>query len=400
MLNSKKNNLKKMTKNEVLLILGRLTSKIGNIIYDYANQILLVNLFQSKSYILAIYQGLEVILSSGFNMIGGVVSDLSEKKKLVILTDLLSACICFFTGFLIHDKNVAVIVILANAVLAIINSFNSPTYKSIVRELVAKERVRSYNSISNAGYEIISIVAPLIGLVLVDHVGVQGALYFDGLTFLASALIETFFKSICPKVVSKEKKLKQEFMKGIRYIKSEKEILSLIVISSAVNFVLAGYNLFIPYTENIYKSVCTSFYSKVMIAEAIGGIIGAYLAGKTKDKSIKIWQLILGMGISFVVIPVFKMMPTVILKLIPFSLCGILATMYNISYVSTLQVKVDLNYQGRIFGIIQALATIFMPLGALAFSILPLKCESFYIIGIIMVVMSIISSFMIRTRKQ
>lgn len=83
MSNLKQSDLKNMTKNELLLMLGRLTSKIGNIIFDYANQILLVNLFQSRSYILAIYQGGEVILSSVFNMIGGVVSDISEKKRLI-----------------------------------------------------------------------------------------------------------------------------------------------------------------------------------------------------------------------------------------------------------------------------------------------------------------------------
>ena len=396
MSNLKQSDLKNMTKNELLLMLGRLTSKIGNIIFDYANQILLVNLFQSRSYILAIYQGGEVILSSVFNMIGGVVSDISEKKRLVILTDLLSAGICFLTGILIHDENVAIIVILANAILAVINSFNSPTYKSIVRELVMKERVHIYNAMSNAGYEIISIIAPLIGLALVNYVGVQGALYFDGLTFLGSAVIEVFFKSIYPKASSKQKKFKQEFFSGLCYIKSEKEILSLIVISSLVNFVLAGYNLFTPYTENIYKNICPFFYSKVMISEAIGSIIGAYLTGKTKDREKNIWQLIFGIGISFIIIPVFKILPTVFLKLIPYGLCGILATMYNISYVSLLQVRVDINYQGRVFGIVQALATIFMPLGSFAFSILPLKCESFYIIGIIMVLVGVGASFMIR----
>lgn len=122
----------------------------------------------------------------------------------------------------------------------------------------------------------------------------------------------------------------------------------------------------------------------------------AYVVGKTKNKKIEIWLLILGIGLSIVFIPLFKLIPIVLFKLIPFSLCGIVATMYNVSYISTLQEMVALDFQGRIFGIIQALVTIFMPIGALTFSLLPIKCESFYAIGTLMVVVSVISSILMK----
>lgn len=48
-----------------------------------------------------------------------------------------------------------------------------------------------------------------------------------------------------------------------------------------MNFFLAGYDLLVPYTEIIY---CDGFYSKVLIVEAMGGILGASINAKLPHK--------------------------------------------------------------------------------------------------------------------
>ena len=64
---------------------------------------------------------------------------------------------------------------------------------------------------------------------------------------------------------------------GFKYLWQEKTIFYLLVISAFVNFFLAGYNLLIPYTDVIYQGKFQGFYSKVMVAEAIGGIVGSFV---------------------------------------------------------------------------------------------------------------------------
>ena len=59
--------MKKLEKNEVLLWFGSWTSKIGNIVFDYANSMSTVSSFSGKTWILALYQSSETIIQIIFN---------------------------------------------------------------------------------------------------------------------------------------------------------------------------------------------------------------------------------------------------------------------------------------------------------------------------------------------
>ena len=74
-----------------------------------------------------------------------------------------------------------------------------------------------------------------------------------------------------------KKNILGDIKEGFKYLWQEKTIFYLLVISAFVNFFLAGYNLLIPYTDVIYQGKFQGFYSKVMVAEAIGGIVGSFV---------------------------------------------------------------------------------------------------------------------------
>ena len=170
--------MKKLEKNEVLLWFGSWTSKIGNIVFDYANSMSIVSSFSGKTWILALYQSSETIIQIIFNLIGGAEADKGSRKKIVIITDILAAIVCAVLSFFVDTGCMAEVMICANAILAVIYAFNSPTYKSIIREMVKKNRIGFYNSVSNAGGELIGIAGPIIGVGLVHIIGTRGALAF------------------------------------------------------------------------------------------------------------------------------------------------------------------------------------------------------------------------------
>ena len=73
---AKKNN----KRNKFLLILGKETSRFGNILFDYANSILIVDMFKTNAFLLAIYQSSEMIISMVVSLLGGVFADQGKKK--------------------------------------------------------------------------------------------------------------------------------------------------------------------------------------------------------------------------------------------------------------------------------------------------------------------------------
>jgi predicted MFS family arabinose efflux permease len=106
--------MKQSQKNEALLIFGRWTSKIGDIVFDYVNNVTIVSLCGKSAFILAIYQSSEIIVNTIFNLLGGVIADRSYKKKILIRTDLLSASICITLSFFVTSTYLTIALILAN----------------------------------------------------------------------------------------------------------------------------------------------------------------------------------------------------------------------------------------------------------------------------------------------
>lgn len=376
-------------KNEALLWFGSWTSRFGNLIFDYANSVSIVGAFAGKPWILAAYQSAETIIQIVFNLVGGASADKGERKKIAIVTDLLAALICCVMSFFAETPFMAQIMIAANALLALVYAFNSPTYKSLIREVIEKERIGFFNGISHAGGEVIRVVGPIVGVGLVGVIGVRGALLFDAFTFAASAGAEALLTKINGSSENRKarRKIPTEIAEGFGYLAKEKRILFLVILSSLVNFFLAGYNLLLPYTNLIFPAFAGGFYSRALAAEALGGIVGSALFAKRinrfRDNVLALILFLFGTGAVLTLLPVLARSGIGVLCLLPFALFGVSLTVFNIQFMSHVQVAVDEAYLGRVFSIIFTVAVLFMPLGSFLLSKLlnTAAVESFYAVG-------------------
>ncbi len=360
--------MRKERKNEALLWFGKWTSKLGNIVFDYANSVSIVGAFAHAPWVLALYQSSETVIQIVFNLIGGAKADSGSRKKILIVTDVLSAAICLAVSFFVASPRMAEVVIAANALLAVVYAFNSPTYRSIVREMVDGERIGMYNSVSNGGGEVIKIAGPMAGMLLVRWIGVRGALLFDALTFLLSAVSEMLLMPIsdAQKKPKEKKNIFRDIAEGFSYLVRERQLLFLILLSALVNFFLAGFNLLCPYTDVMYASFGIEFYSKVLVMEAAGGLLGSLISsrlGSRVKENARLMVLFLGaMGAALT--------GSAIVCLIPFLLSGTALTVFNIQFMSYVQLRADEAYLGRVFSIIFTVAVLFMPVGSFVFSFL------------------------------
>ena len=360
--------MRKERKNEALLWFGKWTSKLGNIVFDYANSVSIVGAFAHAPWVLALYQSSETVIQIVFNLIGGAKADSGSRKKILIVTDVLSAAICLAVSFFVASPRMAEVVIAANALLAVVYAFNSPTYRSIVREMVDGERIGMYNSVSNGGGEVIKIAGPMAGMLLVRWIGVRGALLFDALTFLLSAVSEMLLMPIsdAQKKPKEKKNIFRDIAEGFSYLVRERQLLFLILLSALVNFFLAGFNLLCPYTDVMYASFGIEFYSKVLVMEAAGGLLGSLISsrlGSRVKENARLMVLFLGaMGAALT--------GSAIVCLIPFLLSGTELTVFNIQFMSYVQLRADEAYLGRVFSIIFTVAVLFMPVGSFVFSFL------------------------------
>lgn len=385
----------KSQNNEVILLFGHLTSKMGDLIFDYANKIVLVSAFTAMPWVLALYQSMESIVGIIFNIIGGLIADFGNKKKIIIISDLLSATVCFITSFFISSNYMAAALIIANGFLALIFSFQSPCFRAVISQMIEKDRIVKYNSINNAGMEIINITGPIIGLALMGYVGARGALLINAGSFFISAVSEVFLQPLKPEVAKSKKPSLKELPSGIIYVYKNKTILIQVISCAFVNFFIAAYNLLAPYTEIIYKETYNGYYSKLLVADAIGGILGSIVNTKIADKYIKngasLLKLSISEGISLMLIPIAALSGNLFIGLIPYLLFSMTLAMYNINFMSYVQTNVDEAFQGRVFSVIFAFIMIFMPIGSFFFSAIKITedIRNFYIPGVGIIIVAI-----------
>ncbi len=395
--------MKKSKKNAIRLWFGDWSSRIGNNVFDYANSILIVSLGTKATKLLAIYQSSEKIVGIAVTLFGGIVADGNKKKKICVITDFISSIVCFVVAFLCNSEEIGIYIVIANAILAILSAFNTPIYKSIIREMIEKEFIVSFNAVGRGGAEIISLVSPIIGVVLVKMIGIKGALLFDGVTFLISAIVENGLKTI------KENDLKVESMimelkDVVKYIVRDKWVLYMMGLYAATNFVFAGYNLMLPFSESMFASICENFYSKALFCEAIGALGAAFISGLVgnKGKCLRLDELSLFLaGVVLCMVPIISEFSIYALYAIYilFSACTVV---YNISFTSQLQIRVAEKHLGKTISFINTVAMAVVPISLAFFSnILDMKkIESYFFVGRLLLILSILAFVLYKKKME
>ena len=385
-------------KNSAYLIGSRAISRIGDIMFDFANNTFLAGVSPNSLSLVAIYQSLENIISVVFNLFGGVIADRFRRKKILISTNFFSGLLCISLSFIGSQKWMIYAVVVTNMILALFSAFSAPAYKAFTKEIVNTKNITKLNSYLELSSTIIKLTIPLVAVFLYKWIGVQGVLLLDGVTFILSSLLLLLVIPIDAKLESKEdisfKLIFKDLFSGIKYLLKNKEILLIIILSSIVNFFLAAYNLLLPYSSEMFPNLSDSLYAIFLVFEAVGGLIGASLSGYwNKELSIKKLLLFLGLsGITLAFAPVIYLIfhNPFILATVQGAFSYFLS-IFNIQFFSLVQREVDNQYIGRIFGIIFTIAILFMPIGSGVFSILLKTTEilNFFIVGISILFVSI-----------
>ncbi|EKZ4314947.1 MFS transporter, partial [Listeria monocytogenes] len=370
--------MKKVEKqNSLLLVSSSSISRIGNILFDYANNAFLAGLNLNSLTLVGIYQATENITGVIFNLFGGVIADRFRRKRIIILTDFFSGFVCILLSFISTESWLIYAIIVINIFLALLSSFSGPAYKAFTKEVVEKDTITKVNSYLQTTSMIIKISVPISAIGIYYWIGIQGALLVDGISFIISSLIIFFISPIIEEVKRTEKfsfrVISDDLFNGFKYVFHQRAIFILIVLSSFVNFFLAAYNLLLPYGNQMFPKVTGGVYGAFLAAEAVGGLIGAFLSGRV-NKKLSINQLMIFLGISGIILSttpfLYNIFPNLAFLSIAPAFFNLFLTIFNIQFFSFIQKDVSNEYLGRVFGIIFTVAILFMPLGTIVFTMI------------------------------
>ena len=352
-----------MNRNFFLLWQGQLVSQVGSAVFSIAMMFWIKHATGSATLmgLLAMVSALPMVL---FGPVGGTFADRHSRRLIIIYGDILRGLVNLSIAmvlFLAPGATEASLLLLltASAISGMVMSFFNPAVAASIPDLVPTQKVAAANSLNQFAVQVTSFLGQGIGGVLYRVLGMPVLALFNGLTFLFSAVSESFItipQEIPQKNGDWKKTLadfKQDLLEGLSYIWSRKGLRALIFGFSVINFFSIPIIILFPFYVEDFLLASTDWMG--YLAAAFGfGAMGGYvfagsviLSGNTR-KNLLIFSLLLET----------LLMIELGLVLIPWvSLCvifiiGLCNGFLNINVMTILQQSTPSVIRGRVFGLV------------------------------------------------
>lgn len=387
---------KKETSNFVLFSLGKFVSIFGSTIYTFSIGLYVLQATGSGlSFATTLVLG--IIPMVLINPFAGVMADKFDKKKLVVLMDLLSGVLLILLYFISSKYGLNVIMIyITTFMLTVFTCFFGISMEAAKPNIVSDKMLLNINSSSKIIDSISSILGPMVGGMIFGFMDIKAFILVNGISFVLSSISEMFidfnFNNKDNKTVVKDGS-KVNFLKdikeGLLYVKERKEIIGMLGIFVALNFFL-GFSITVPlpYIINNVLKLSSVQFGITEAAFPVGMIIGALLIKKVLEKVqyhrlLKIVSLIISLCMIIVGLPVlftsinFSSTVYLIYFFITIIIFGIAISLVDIPIMYIFQKIIPEEYRGRVLSITISTAKIMSPLALIVSGILINKIPAY-----------------------
>ena len=305
------------------------------------------------------------------SFVAGVWADRHSRKKLLIGADSLIALVTFLMVLAIPHITDKTVVLGGLLVMSVIRSFGAgiqtPAVNAVIPQLVPEDQIMRFNGINATMQSVVQFAAPAAAGVLLTINTLSSTLIIDTATAIVG--IGLLSAVIIPKqaIQNKETSVFIDMKIGIKYTLSDKLIGKVLTVYGLFIFlcVPAGF-LSQLFVSRVYGE--TYWYlSAVELAGFIGMVAGGILMsiwGGFKSRVttmsvglIAFGSLAIGMGLS----KQFALYLTLMI------IYGVAITMVQTATTTLIQEKAEISMQGRVFGLLGAMYSGFLPVGMAIF---------------------------------
>lgn len=359
-------------KNAILYIFGIGVSNLGNWIYLVAINLLVLHMTGSPAAVagLFIIRPLATLLTNSW---AGSIIDRANKRRLMIITDVIRGILIAFIPFMSSVWGIYVIMFM----ISVAGSFFGPTSMTYVTKLIPAEERKQFNAWSSFTTSGAVLLGPAVSGLLIAYTDIRVSIIINAVSFFVCAFVIYFL----PDVDERErtggrhritmKTLLQDWSSVIDFGRTAKYFMLIYVLFQSAT--LLGFAL---------DSQEATFIKQVLLLgdEDYGllvSVAGAgYLAGSTAA-SLSVKRLSLrmfigaGMLLSSVGYMIFYASTGLMTAVIGFIIFGFFSSYANAGYTTFYQNQVPIDLMGRftsitrlLEGILQILFTLLLGFAA------------------------------------
>jgi MFS family permease len=223
-------------------------------------------------------------------MIGGSAADRFDKRKILIATQIAQIAFALGLGWLVFIGQIQIWhVMFFAALLGVSIAFEMPAISALVPELVKREQIASAVALDRSVFHGSRLIGPSLAGLFVGWWGAASAFFANAFSFLALiiALISLPRRSVGTK--EEEEKRRSGILEGFRYVRSDRTILSMIVLIALTTiFIFPTISVMLPlYVRNVLQLGPDSM-GWLMATSGTGAFLGSLgLLSIAREKRLK-----------------------------------------------------------------------------------------------------------------
>ena len=357
-------------KNTALFLTSQTLSLFGTMLVQYA--IMWHIVLETRSGVMMTIYILVGVLPTFFtSLLGGVWADRYNKKHLINLADGSIALVSLAIAISLSAGIDSIILLLsASCVRALGQGIQQPAVSSLIPFIVPEDKLLKINGFNSSIQSGIFLISPIASASLMSLASLQMLFFIDVVTASIAIAILYFFVKVEKTNAETENVEKTshfaELKSGLIYIKNQRYLLWLIILSALFMIVMSPLAIMTPL--QVTRNFGTELWrlSAIEIAFAGGMMLGGILVG--------IWcfrNRIYSIGVSSVSVGILTISFGLWTNFIPYlmcmAFCGITFSYFNAPSTTLLQEKVASNYLGRVLSVFTMLGSLAMPFGMLFF---------------------------------
>ncbi len=282
--------------------IGACTSSIGTWMQMLAQSWLVLKLSDS-AFLLGLDAFLGGIPIFMFSLVGGVVADRMERRKVLLISQFVQMSTAVALTLLITFHLVQVWQILClSFITGLAQAFGGPAYQALIPTLVDKEDMPNAIALQSIQFNLARIIGPVVGGLALTQLGEKWCFGLNSVSFLAPIISLLMIKTrFMPKKTTES--ILVGVKQGLSFIRQQSSMEALMVLAFCMTALGVPMMTFLPYfAKNIFKQGPTTF-TFFLCASGAGSIAGALTVAwlgnlKNKGRIALVMLICLGAGIS------------------------------------------------------------------------------------------------------
>jgi MFS family permease len=325
-------------------------SNVGAWMQNVAQGWLLFELTGSP-FILGLFSLLRTMMLFCFFLLGGLVADRWDRRLVMMWIQIVSLITAFVLAVLVSlDAIRAWHIFILGAITSTAWAFEQPVRQSLIPKLVSREDLVNALALNSITWQGAGLLGPsLVGL-LVNRVGIDGCFYINAVSYFA--IIWALFRmNIPPQDTGERMGMTQSFFDGLRYIRRQKLILTLLIGSSCVSIFGRSYIILLPVFAKDVLHIGASGLGFISAAPGLGTIIGALTLaalGRVKFRRRAFVAILVGSAVALFVFATARSFDIAFPTLV---VVGALGTVFDTLLNTIIQLTVADVYRGRVMGV-------------------------------------------------